>query len=303
VTVLTALAPAKVNLCLYLDGVRPSDGRHELVTVFESVSLCDRLSLSVGSSNDRVVCPGVDGPNLVASALTELRAAGWNGPPVSVAIDKRVPVAAGMGGGSADAAAALRLACALQPVADGTLAAIAAALGADVASQLAPGVSLGTGAGEVVRPLAPLAPHAYLILPATLPLATADVYREADRLRLPRSSQELAGARRELEEVLQDSGARLSESLIVNDLQPAAISLRPSIESALDEARGAGAEHAIVCGSGPTVAGLFWGPDARMRASAAATALEGRAGGAIAAVPVTPEVGAPQFEAQSRPDG
>ena len=118
---LTAAAPAKVNLCLYLGGVR-ADGRHELVTVFESVSLCDRLSLTAsGSPGDAVICPGVEAPNLVSAALDELRGAGWSGPPVTLTIDKRIPVAAGMGGGSADAAAALRLARAVQPVDEETL--------------------------------------------------------------------------------------------------------------------------------------------------------------------------------------
>src|ERR1700716_3843509 len=120
---LTALAPAKVNLCLFLGGVR-RDGRHELVTVFESLSLTDSLELSVLSEGpDRVICPGVVGPNLVSDALAGLRAAG-------------------RGGGSADAAAALRLAGALEPVPDGVLERLAASLGADVSAQLAPGVSL-----------------------------------------------------------------------------------------------------------------------------------------------------------------
>jgi 4-diphosphocytidyl-2-C-methyl-D-erythritol kinase len=295
---LTALAPAKVNLCLFLGGVRALDGRHELVTVFESVSLCDRLRLTVGDG-DRVVCAGLDGPNLAASAVAELRAAGWNGPAVSITIEKRIPVAAGMGGGSADAAAALRLARAVAPVPDDALASIAARLGADVASQLEPGVSLGTGAGEVVEPLGALAEHAYLILPSEHRLFTADVYREADRLELARLAPGLANARRSLEAALAP-GARLPASLIVNDLQPAAVSLCPSIERALADARSAGAEQALVCGSGPTVAGVFWGEGSHARAAAGARALAGRHPGACAVVPVG---AAPPIEAQSEAGG
>src|SRR5437660_5091326 len=98
------LAPGKVNLCLFLGGPRP-DGRHELVTLFESVTVFDELELEVLSqaAEDEVVCRGVEAPNLVAAALRELRARGWSAPAVRIEITKRIPVAAGMGGGSADA--------------------------------------------------------------------------------------------------------------------------------------------------------------------------------------------------------
>jgi 4-diphosphocytidyl-2-C-methyl-D-erythritol kinase len=296
----TALAPAKVNLCLFLGRVRDLDGRHELVTVFESVSLSDRLVLAPGRE-DRVVCPGVEGPNLVASALSSLREAGWDGPPVSISIEKRIPVAAGMGGGSADAAAALRLAAAVEPVGEGALMRIAAGLGADVASQVAPGVSLGAGAGEVVTPVGKLAEHAYLVLPSAHALSTAEVYREADRFGLARSEEDLAKLRDALERALVP-GARLPASLIVNDLEPAAVSLRPEIELALEDARHAGADAAFVCGSGPTVAGLFWGEGAHARAAVGAAALAGTYPGASAVVPVGAGAGAPEFEAQSEAD-
>ena len=118
------LAPGKVNLCLFLGGVR-DDGRHELVTLIESVSLSDELTMSE-SDADRVVCPGVEGPNLVSAALAGLRARGWAGPPVRIEVRKRIPVAAGMGGGSADAAAVMRLARELSPIPDAALQDLAA---------------------------------------------------------------------------------------------------------------------------------------------------------------------------------
>ena len=120
---LTARAPGKLNLCLFLGEPR-ADGRHELVTLFESVSLADELQLTVvpDSAADEIVCPGVEGPNLAARALAELRARGWDAPPVQIEIHKRIPVAAGMGGGSADAAAVLRLARRLAPVSDDVIA-------------------------------------------------------------------------------------------------------------------------------------------------------------------------------------
>lgn len=272
-------AYAKVNLCLFLGPPRP-DGRHELVTLFDSVSLADTLTVApVEAEADEVVCDGVPGPNLVADALSALRAAGWEGPRLRVQIDKRIPVAAGMGGGSADAAAMLRLAPHLAPIAAPVLARVAAGLGADVPSQLRPGPSLGTGAGEVLEAVP--APPAYgvLVLPAPFPLSTADVYQEADRLGLARPPADLAALRARVVGVLPD---RLPDALAVNDLQSAALALAPAIGDALAAARRAGADHSLVCGSGPTVIGLFWGGDGPDRASAAARNLPG----ALAARPV-----------------
>lgn len=292
----TAAAPAKLNLCLFLGGLRP-DGRHELVTVFESISLADSLSLSVAcDGEDQVVCPGVEGPNLVSAAVAGLRATGWRGPPVAMRVDKRVPVAAGLGGGSADAAAALRLLDALEPVERRLLLTVAAGLGADVAAQVSPGVSLGTGAGEVVRALPALTPHAFVILPAGVPLSTADVYREADRLELPRGAAELTRLRGSVERCVA-AGWRLPDELLVNDLERAAISLHPPIGEALADAVAAGADRAMVCGSGPTVAGLFWGSEARPRAVQAAAALgRRRYPGACAAAAVDESAGRPRAE-------
>jgi 4-diphosphocytidyl-2-C-methyl-D-erythritol kinase len=273
------LAPGKVNLCLFLGPVR-ADGRHELVTVFESVSLCDELTLVV-ADEDEVVCPGVEGPNLVAAALAGLRARGWAGPPVRIEVHKRIPVAAGMGGGSADAAAAMRLARELSPISEAALGELAAELGADVRSQLAPGLVLGTGAGDAVEPLAPLEPHAFVIVPQRARLSTAAVYREADRLGLPRDS--LEGVR---ERVLA-AGPRPPAELLVNDLQRASVSLCPEVARALEAVRDAGADRALVCGSGPTVAGLCWGEDAAARAVAISGQIGGEFAGATAVVPVS----------------
>lgn len=278
-------AYAKVNLCLFLGAPR-EDGRHELVTLFESVLLLDELVITPGrSGRDEVVCAGVSGPNLVTDAIAGLRAAGWRAPPVRVEIEKRIPVAAGMGGGSADAAALLRHAPRLAPLPPAALNEIAVGLGADVPSQLDPGTSLGTGAGEIVRPIAELAGHAFLVLPQPFPLSTAEVYREADRLGLPRPADDLASLRAELETVVgrrHGEPAVLPERLIANDLQPAALSLRPEIGAALELARTEGAEQALVCGSGPTVIGIFWGQDDFNRAHVASKKLRGRFPGAAA---------------------
>jgi 4-diphosphocytidyl-2-C-methyl-D-erythritol kinase len=271
------LAPAKVNLCLYLGPPRP-DGRHELLTVMQSITLCDELEMTDGE-RDEVLCPRLVGPNLAASALAAFRAAtGWDGPPQRIEIVKRIPVAAGMGGGSADAAATLRLAARRSGLGErGSLHEVAAALGSDVAGQLLPGRVLVRGGGERVEALADPAPFGVLVLPSPATLSTAAVYREADRLGLPRSARELATL-----DPLASGG--------VNDLEAAARSLEPSIEQALELARGMGARSAMVCGSGPTVIGLF---DEPRDASRAAATLAERGVEAVAARPYSRSSGGP----------
>jgi 4-diphosphocytidyl-2-C-methyl-D-erythritol kinase len=201
-----------------------------------------------------VVCPGVEGENLAARALAGLRARGWERPPLRIEIEKRVPVAAGLGGGSADAAAVLRLA--RGEIAE--LPALAAELGADVPSQLVPSPALVRGAGEEVERLPAPAPHAAVLLPDGGGLGTADVFAEADRLGLGRSMEELEGLAVRLREVAGAGASPLEyPELLVNDLEPAARSLRPGIGDALEELREAGAPVAILSGSGPTAVGLF----------------------------------------------
>ncbi|MHB1570040.1 MAG: 4-(cytidine 5'-diphospho)-2-C-methyl-D-erythritol kinase [Solirubrobacteraceae bacterium] len=284
-TLTTELAPAKLNLCLFLGPVR-GDGRHELATVFDSLTLFDGIEV-VAASADEVVCDAVQGTNLVETAISGLRARGWDAPPVSVRIRKRIPVAAGMGGGSSDAAAMLRLAPRLAPVDEAALAEIAATLGADVPGQLRPGSSLATGAGEVVRPLAAFASYGVLVLPQPFGLSSADVYREADRLGLPRSSDELASLTGDLEaELIGAATPVLPERLATNDLERAALSLEPDLAEVLRITRETGADRAMVCGSGPTVVGIFQGRDGADRARAAAERLAPSLPGAVAAEPV-----------------
>ena len=285
-----ALAPAKVNLSLFLGPVR-ADGRHELVTLFESISLADELELTP-ADRDEVICPGIGGVNLAERAISALRAGGWQAPPVRIEITKRIPVAAGLGGGSADAAAALRLADSLEPLPDGLAGQVARQLGADVPSQLHPGVSIGTGAGEMLEPREPLAPHALVIVPQQFELSTAAVYREADRLGLARALGDLA-ERREALRAATAPRAHLPNSLVMNDLGRATLSLAPEVADALAALRDAGAEQILVCGSGPTATGIYWGGDASQRAVRAAEALAGRYPGAAVAAPVDRSIGDP----------
>jgi 4-diphosphocytidyl-2-C-methyl-D-erythritol kinase len=266
-----ALAPAKINLGLFLGPTRARDGRHELVTVMQSVSLADELTLEPAegdATEDEVSCPGVPGlgtENLAATALRAFReSTGWKAPPLRLSIVKRIPVAAGMGGGSADAAAALRMACYASGIGDGQLLReLGAALGADVPAQISPGSWLASGAGERLSKLPqPSLVAGVLVLPVDAELATRAVYAEADRLGLGRSPKELADRRRELRAAWSTPAPELSAlepvagELFHNDLQEAALALCPEIADALSEARLAGADLELVSGSGPTVLGL-----------------------------------------------
>jgi 4-diphosphocytidyl-2-C-methyl-D-erythritol kinase len=124
-------------------------------------------------------------------------------------------------------------------------------------------------------------------------LSTPEVYREADRLGLPRDPADLCARRRELTAAVRP-GTCLPAELLVNDLQPAAVSLRPEIGRALDAVRDSGADHAMVSGSGPTVFGLLTGADAVARAEAVAARLSDRYPGTTSAAPVSEEFGAPR---------
>jgi 4-diphosphocytidyl-2-C-methyl-D-erythritol kinase len=268
---LTCLAPGKVNLALFVGAPR-ADGMHPLVSIVQPVSLADELTLepaAAGATGDEVVCPGVEGPNLAGAALAAFReATGWDAPPQRLTIRKRVPVAAGMGGGSGDAAAALRLAAHAAGHADrALLLELAARLGGDVPSQVAPGRTLMTGAGEHVRPLGATDPRALLILPSEHALSTPAVYREFDALGAQRTEAELA----ELEALGGDLPVH-------NDLQDAARRLCPAIDDALTAVERTGADDVLVSGSGPTVFGLF---TTRERAQAAAEQTGGIAAQAV----------------------
>jgi 4-diphosphocytidyl-2-C-methyl-D-erythritol kinase len=260
-------APAKVNLCLYVGPLR-ADGRHEFLSVIQSIELADRLELvdhPEGGEVDEVRCAGVAGPNLAAAALAAFRArSGWDGPAQLLVIEKAIPVAAGLGGGSADAAAALRLIARRSGRGDDALLLeIAAGLGSDVPSQIRPGRVLATGAGEVVAELADPQPFGVLVLPSRAQLSTAAVYAEADRLGLARAAGEL--------ELLR-AGLDPAAPAPWNDLEAAARSLEPSIDGSLALAREAGAGAALVSGSGPTVVGLFADPAGARDAAAALAA-------------------------------
>jgi 4-diphosphocytidyl-2-C-methyl-D-erythritol kinase len=261
-------APAKLNLLLQVGRPRP-DGLHPICSLFASIDLEDELELEAleGGERDEVECPGVPAPNLAQAALGALR--GRLGPdalpPLRLIIRKRIPVAAGLGGGSADAAAALRAANRLagEPLGAGELRDLGAALGSDVPSQVEPRHALVQGTGERIEPLE-LPPLHALVVPAAEGLSTAAVYAELDRL---------GGGRERLDpEPLRRLAAGSPHELAAateNDLEPAALLLRPELSHTLGALRSAGALAAAVSGSGPPCFGLFADRSPAARAGAA----------------------------------
>ncbi|MGI9081811.1 MAG: 4-(cytidine 5'-diphospho)-2-C-methyl-D-erythritol kinase [Thermoleophilaceae bacterium] len=252
----TEHAYAKVNLVLRVGSPR-ADGLHPLCSIFASLELADLVTVEE-AGEDGLVCPGVEGPNLASEAVSAFRSNVPDLVPLKVTIEKRIPVAAGMGGGSADAAAVLRAANELSGarLRAGDLRRLAAGLGSDVASQVEPRHALVSGIGEEVVPLG-LPRMALVLLPQEDGLSTARVFEELDRLRaqsaIPR------GAPLAPEPLRRLAGTPLAELArgVENELGPAAISLRPELGPALESLRSAGALAAEVTGSGPTTFGLF----------------------------------------------
>ena len=246
-------APAKVNLVLHV-GPRQANGLHELCSLFASLELHDVVTVERAGDADEVACPGVDGSNLAAAALDAYRSRpGIELPPLRVAIEKNIPVAAGLAGGSADAAATLRAANRLagSPLDDAALRELAASLGSDVPSQVRPSHAVISGTGDVVEPVA-LPPMWLVLVPSDHGLATREVYAEADRLGSPRTRLEPGMLRADASRRVVDLAGALE-----NDLQPAALSLRPELAGAIGDLRAEGALGALVSGSGPTVFGVF----------------------------------------------
>ena len=266
------LAPAKLNLVLQVGRPRP-DGLHPICSLFASLDLADELELAPreGSGADVVECPGVTGVNLAAQALAAFRerAGGAELPPLQLTIEKRIPVAAGLGGGSADAAAALRAANRLagEPLDHKELLAIAAGLGSDVPSQVTPGHAIVQGTGEVIEPVA-LPALAALLVPHEEGLAAAAVYAELDRVEgwreqlEPETIRALLGGPQELPAGRVDGTPEALAAGLDNDLQAAALSLRPELGDTLAALRATGAPAAGVSGSGPACFALFPDPAA-----------------------------------------
>jgi 4-diphosphocytidyl-2-C-methyl-D-erythritol kinase len=245
------LAPAKINLVLRI-GPRAPNGLHEVCSLFASLELADEVEVEP-AAGDSVECEGVESPNLAGAAVERLRQYAPSLPPLRVRITKRIPVAAGLAGGSADAAAVIRAANSFHelPFDEHELREIAAPLGSDVPSQIVPAHSVITGTGERVTRVE-LPEMGVVLVPAQIGLATRDVFEKAEQMKLPRATLDPGDLHALAAEPLNLIAARLE-----NDLQPAALRLRPELGQTIETLLGAGALGAQVSGSGPTVFGLF----------------------------------------------
>ncbi len=249
--------PAKINLYLAVGDVRP-DGFHELVTVFHAVSLFDELRLTPADDLTVITSGADDVPagrdNLAGRAAVMLADYAGIRPDVRIEIAKQIPVAGGMAGGSADAAGALVGCAALWrlDLSRTELTMLAARLGSDVPFGLSGGTAVGTGRGEQIAPV--LARHQWhwVLAIADGGLATPAVFAEFDRLRRDNGGSGAQGVEDVLGALAQPDPAVLAGRL-VNDLQPAAISLLPSLRRVLYAGRAEGALNCLVSGSGPTV--------------------------------------------------
>jgi 4-diphosphocytidyl-2-C-methyl-D-erythritol kinase len=252
---ISAPAPAKINLALAVGETR-ADGRHEVVTLLQRVELADTISLEPAAE---LAVEGFPADTLVRGALAAVAAAAGVEPRWRARLEKRIPVAAGLGGGSSDAATALRLACELldAPPPPERLHAIAAGLGADVPFFLAPGPALATGDGTLLaRVELPQEYAVLLVLPrGERKRSTAEVYGRF-------AGADGFAARRDRVLAVARAGAAADlAALPPNDLAGSPLAAR---------LRDLGAFRADVSGAGPVVYGLFARQE---RAAAAAVAL------------------------------
>lgn len=254
--------PAKVNLQLSV-GPREADGYHEVVTVFQAISLYDNLKISrsnqfgISTRGDYTNGVPLDSSNLVYKAVQLMSEKYDIDANLEIEIEKNIPVAGGMAGGSADAAAALLGVDQLFGIglSKDQLSEVARSLGSDVPFMLHGGTAVGRGHGDEITPALSRGNYHWVIAVSSSGLSTPAVYGECDRLRTgldikaPTLNDEL------LQALLSGDSTRVGKSLN-NDLQAAACSLRPALRLILDTGQEYGALGGIVSGSGPSVAFL-----------------------------------------------
>ncbi len=266
----TASARAKINLHLAVDARRP-DGYHALTTVFQTIDLADRLTIAEHDGPFTLRCPGSDAPeddsNLVTRAAralaTELGRAEPTG--LLVTLDKQVPTQAGLGGGSADAMAALRLLCGIWQVTPDRdlLARVGGRLGSDVPFFAYGGTALGLGRGDEIASLPALPPMACAIVRPPFGVSTADAYRWVAESRPAGPPPAPAFDPPATPEDWPAAFARCR-----NDFEPVVAARHPEIAEAVGALRAAGARLAMMSGSGSAVFGLFADAGAASRAMA-----------------------------------
>jgi 4-diphosphocytidyl-2-C-methyl-D-erythritol kinase len=260
----TTLAPAKVNLVLRVGALRP-DGYHDLLSLMVPLDLADRVRVQVSARAGEVSCrvpgrPELDGPhNLGARAALAFRERFGIRQGVRILIEKRIPVTAGLGGGSSDAAAVLRCLARAFGIRDrAALAELGLSIGSDVPFFLGRGAAWARGRGERLTPALVPPQDLVLVYPrdASLAIRAGEAYRWLDGSRQDPTAVRSLG---------RPSGYRPAR--LGNDLQAPCVAHRPALAPLLGRLVGAGASAAIMSGSGPTVFGVFSGRSAARSAS------------------------------------
>jgi len=255
--VLTVQTPAKINPVLEVLGKRP-DGYHELALVFQAVGLYDRLTFEkkTGGVDLRVESPAglaADDSNLIVKAAKLFsREILKSSDGVQITLHKKIPLAAGLGGGSSDAAATLR---GLQwlfevPVSEQKMHQMAAQLGSDVNFFLNGGTALGTGRGEMITPWKASAPLWVILVKPSEGLSTPAVYRSG------RALMTIGDRVRELQKVWPEGSPASIAGHLFNGLEPAAFYLRPELKLMKERLMAEGALGVLLSGSGPTLFAL-----------------------------------------------
>ncbi len=257
---LTVRAAAKINLLLGVGAARP-DGFHTLVTVYQAVSLYDDLTVSAADdlTVETTVASYIDGShlpepghNIVDRAAAALAVHHARPVTARVAVDKSIPIAGGVAGGSADGAAALLALDRFHDLqtSDHDLLVLAAKLGSDVPFALLGATALGEGHGEIVTPVDDNGSWWWVVVPSAEGMSTPAVYRHYDELRP--DAPLVPGPPDEVVAALASGDARQLAGALHNDLEQAALDLRPDLAQLIVEGGDAGALRGMVSGSGPT---------------------------------------------------
>lgn len=241
-------APAKLNLSLHVDPPR-SDGFHPLQSLVQTIEWCDTLTFEEGESIDTLQVSGADvdpEDNLVLRAMKSVRKTA-SFPPQAITLEKQIPIEAGLGGGSSDAAATL-MAAADSKISESDLGEMAAALGADVPLFLVGGTLQMSGVGEVVDPVRPLSEFALAVVVPEFGLSTQDVYEKWDKLEGP------------IGDAVSDPSlppALRYEMPMRNDLVPAALEIEPRFGDFMADLRDLWSVAVCMTGSGSACFGYF----------------------------------------------
>lgn len=242
-------APAKLNLALHVESPR-SDGYHPLVSLVQTIEWCDRLEVDEGEGDDALTVEGAElepEGNLVLKAVSAVRAKG-RVRPLAMTLHKTIPVAAGLGGGSSDAAAGLVAAVEAGGLAVSVADEVAPSVGADVPLFLTGGSLLMSGVGEVIDPVDPLDGFAVAVVVPEFGLSTVEVYRRWDEMEGP------------VGDVVPDSDlppTLRDEMPMRNDLLPAGLDLEPRLGDFLSDVRSVWGTTVSLTGSGSACFGYF----------------------------------------------